>query len=98
MQGKGTRLSVTTITLSAYSESASANPISPEADLPFTPLAFPNGSEVGAAITAISQYVLHHPVLTDNVRHASGGLPILSSYLHLYIYLKDHSYFLQYDE
>ena len=54
MQGKGTRLSVTTITLSAYSESAKAKPMSPQADLPVIPFAFPKGSAVGEAITAIS--------------------------------------------
>ena len=52
--GNETRLSVTTITLSAYSESANAKPIKPLAEGPVTPFEFPNLSAVGAAITAMS--------------------------------------------
>ena len=53
-QGKGTRLSVTTITWSAYIESARAKPSEPQADLPCAPLALPKRSAAGAAITAMS--------------------------------------------
>ncbi len=53
-QGNGTRLSVTTMTWSAYSLSASAKPSRPQADGPRSPVALPNGSAVGAAMTAMS--------------------------------------------
>jgi hypothetical protein len=54
MQGNGTRLSVTTMTCSAYIESTSAKPSEPQADGPCDPSQFPKGSAVGAAITAMS--------------------------------------------